>query len=131
MSDLDNHISIIDYDLDEMREQQFFVDTQIEKYFKKIESYPPSLKRLYEIGTHLLNQFDAFYNSWYGYQCDLQKFYNCIYSFEQELVVKELSNSISIKQMEKVVLNFHILNEEFLKIKACFNYFKVEIISMN
>jgi hypothetical protein len=28
-------------------------------------------------------------------------------------------------------LHFHTLNEEFKKIKACFNYFKVEIIAQN
>lgn len=61
LSDIDANISYIDYDLDEMREQQVFVDLTIEKYFRKVTQYPKSFKRLFEIGTHLLSQFDAFY----------------------------------------------------------------------
>jgi len=103
----------------------------IEKYYKKIEHYPKALKRLFEIGTHLLSQFDGFYSMWYGFQCEVQKFYNYIYSLEQELILSQLSNNFQLKQLEKVVLHYHNLNEEFLKIMACFNYFKVEIIAQN
>jgi hypothetical protein len=67
LSDIDATISCIDYDLDEMKEQQVFVDLSIEKYYKKIEMYPKSLKRLFEIGTHLLNQFDNFFSAWYSF----------------------------------------------------------------
>lgn len=110
-----------------MKEQQVCVDLTIEKYYKKIQQYPKALKRLFDIGTHLLNQFDSFYIVWYNFQCELQKFYNFIYNIEQELVMSQLQNPSQLKQLEKVVLHFHKLNEEFLKIKACFDFFKVEI----
>lgn len=48
-----------------MREQQLWVDLTIEKYFKKIKLYPKALKRLFEMGTHLLSQFESFYLVWY------------------------------------------------------------------
>jgi len=36
LSDLDQSISVIDFNLEEMRESQLCVDLSIEKYFKKI-----------------------------------------------------------------------------------------------
>ena len=65
--DLDQLIGYIDYDLDEMREQQLSVDLAIEKYYKKIQYYPKTLKRLFDMGTYLLNMFEVFYSSWYSF----------------------------------------------------------------
>jgi len=83
------------------------------------------------MGTHLLNQFDGFYQVWYGFQCEVQKFYNYIYTNDQELILSQLTNSYQLKQLEKVVMHFHTLNEEFLKINTCFFNFRFEIIAMN
>jgi len=86
-SSMDLYISYIDYDLDEMREQQLCVDLAIEKYYKHIPTYPKTLKKLFDMGTYLLNMFDMFYNHWYTFQIELQKFYNYIFTIEQVLII--------------------------------------------
>ena len=63
------------------------MDLSIEKYYKKIQFYPKTLKRLFDMGTNLLNMFDTFFLSWYSFQIELQKFYNYIFTANQELIV--------------------------------------------
>ena len=63
LKDLDKHISYIDYELEEMKEQQLCVDLSIEKYYKKVTSYPKGLKMLFDMGTTLLNSFEAFWGA--------------------------------------------------------------------
>jgi len=73
LKDLDKHIGYIDYDLEEMKEQQLCVDLSIEKYYKKVQNYPKGLKKLFDMGTILLNSFETFYHNWYLFQCDIQQ----------------------------------------------------------
>jgi hypothetical protein len=54
LKDLDEKINHIDFELDEMKEEQLYVDLSIEIYYKKVPSYPKSLKKLFDIGTTLL-----------------------------------------------------------------------------
>jgi hypothetical protein len=66
-----------------MKEQQLCVDMSIEQYYKKIQNYPKGLKRLFDIGTQLLHQFEKFYHGWYRFQCEVQeKLYNSIFTYE-------------------------------------------------
>ena len=128
---MDKLIGYIDYDLEEMREQQLCVDLAIEKYYKKIEFYPKTLKRLFDMGTHLLNMFDTFFVSWYSFQIELQKFYNFIFTSNQELIIDQLQSNFQLHQLEKIVMHYHVLQEEFCKIKSYFEYFNAEIASLN
>ena len=67
LQDLDKKINHIDYELDEMKEEQLIVDLSIETYFKKITHYPKALKKLFDIGTTLLSHFEKFYQAWYNF----------------------------------------------------------------
>lgn len=72
LDDLDKNISYVDFEFEEMREQQLHVDLFIEEYFKKIDQYPKSLKKLFDMGTQLLQLFEIFYQKWYFFQCEVQ-----------------------------------------------------------
>ena len=88
LKDLDERVNQIDFELDEMKEEQLYVDLSIEIYFKKIQNYPKSLKKIFDLGTTLLSYFEKFFQAWYNFQCDVQqKFYNYIYSNKQELIL--------------------------------------------
>ena len=128
LKDLDKHIGYIDYELEEMKEQQLCVDLSIEKYYKKVAAYPKGLKKLFDLGTNLLNKFDQFYQSWYCFQCDIQqKLYNQIYSNDQKLLLHQLQSGNQLKQLEQIISKFHYQNEEFFKIRSEFHYLKIEI----
>lgn len=105
LEDLNLNISQIDFELEEMREQQLCVDLSIENYYKKISQYPKSLKKLFDIGTYLLTLFNEFYSSWYNFQCEVQqRFYNHVLSLDQQLNLAQMSNTLQLKQLEKVIL---------------------------
>ena len=72
LQDLDKMINHIDFELEEMKEEQLYVDLSIEIYFKKISHYPKGLKKLFDIGTQLLAYFEKFYQAWYNFQCEVQ-----------------------------------------------------------
>jgi hypothetical protein len=48
VSELEEQIAIIDFELEEMREQQLCVDLSIEKYFPRLKQYPKVLRHLFD-----------------------------------------------------------------------------------
>ena len=132
LGDLDLQIAQIDFEFDEIKEQQLCVDLSIEDYFKKIDDYPKSLKKLFDMGTKLLDAFDSFYSRWYLFQVEVQqKLYNFIYSNSQELMLSSLLSNMNLKQLEKILVQFQNLKEEYLNIRSNSFTLQVEIQALN
>lgn len=104
------------------------MDVQIEEYFRQIDQYPQALKKLFDIGTELLQFFDEYYRKWYFFQCEVQqKLYNNIYSKEQTLIVQHLDNRHIHDLIRNVFNKFLELYQEYLAIRVRFDILEIEI----